>query len=242
MTNNVKVVSKVIAIDGPSGSGKSTIAQRVAKKLNLIYLDTGAMFRALGYVLQELPIDFKKAELTAEESVMLTQELAGLNFEYGLDSDILIRINGQNLTDTIRLHEVSALASVVSKFSEIRSYLKVKQREIAEQKPSVLEGRDIGTVIFPNAAVKIFLTASSHVRAQRRYDQLVEKDIKNQGIYSMEQIQKDIEDRDESDKSRAIAPLKQADDATVIDTSEMNIDDVMAKIISSYEENKTLFN
>jgi cytidylate kinase len=233
--------SKVIAIDGPSGSGKSTIAKLVAEQLGLTYLDTGAMFRALGYVLSKSDIDYSQEGIDSTEIYETQKILSELNFEYGVDDKILIRIDGEDLTEKIREHQVSALASQVSKFAVIRQYLKEKQREIAKLKPSVLEGRDIGTVIFPNAALKIFLTADPKVRAQRRYEQLIEKDPVNKDKFSVEQILADIEARDEQDKQREIAPLVKADDAVAIDTSALDIDSVKNKIIELYYERQEHF-
>lgn len=233
--------SKVIAIDGPSGSGKSTIAKLVAKELDLTYLDTGAMFRALGYVLNKTTIDYSQEGIDSTEIFETQKFLSEINFEYGVSETVLIRVNGEDLTEKIREHQVSLLASQVSKFGVIRQYLKEKQREIATIKPSVLEGRDIGTVIFPNAALKIYLTADSQVRAQRRYEQLVEKDAANKDKFSVEQILNDIEKRDLQDKGRMIAPLSQADDAIAIDTSHIDINSVKDKIIELYLERKELF-
>lgn len=233
--------SKVIAIDGPSGSGKSTIAKLVAKELGLIYLDTGAMFRALGFVLSKTTIDYSKDGLDALELTETHKILSNLDFEYGVDENTLIRIDGLDLTEKIREHHVSLLASQVSRFGVIRHYLKEKQREIAKQKPSVLEGRDIGTVIFPSAALKIFLTADPKVRAERRFQQLVEKDPTNKEKFSVSQIMADIEERDRQDKQREIAPLTQAEDAIGIDTSSIDIDSVKNKIIAFYNERKDQF-
>ena len=234
--------TKVIAIDGPSGSGKSTIAKMVARELNLTYLDTGAMFRALAHVLEKTGIDYSRDFLTDEQHHQTQQILNNINFEYGVDDNTLIMINGENLTEKIREHHVSLLASQISKFAIIRNYLKEKQREIAGVHPSVLEGRDIGTVIFPNAALKIFLTAAPKVRAIRRYEQLIEKESSNQEKYSVEQILKDIEARDLQDTQREVAPLIKASDAIEIDTSTMSIDSVKDKIIQLYQEKKALFN
>lgn len=235
------LTDKVIAIDGPSGSGKSTIAKIVAQKLNLTYLDTGAMFRSLAYVLDAMPIDFSKSELSSSETDQIQYFLNQMNFEYGVSADILIRVNGEDLTSKIREHQVSAMASKVSKFSIVRDFLALKQRQIASSRASILEGRDIGTVIFPKAALKIFLTASPEIRAQRRYDQLVEKDPVNKEKYDVKSIAQDIFERDQQDQKRAIAPLKKADDAIEIDTSAMGIEEVCEQIISEYHKKKNLF-
>jgi len=232
---------KVIAIDGPSGSGKSTIAKIVSNKLSLTYLDTGAMFRAIGYFVSKLDIDFSKMELTNSEIKLVEELLESLDFEYGVNEKILIRVNGEDLTEKIREHEVSKLASLTSKFPQVRNYLKTKQRDIATVKPSVLEGRDIGTVIFPNAAIKIFLTADPVVRAERRYSQLVQKNSLNKDKYSVEKIKEDIEDRDAQDANRTIAPLIKASDAIEIDTSNLSIEEVAEIIIEAYNNKKEFF-
>jgi cytidylate kinase len=232
---------KVIAIDGPSGSGKSTIAKIVSNKLSLTYLDTGAMFRAIGYSIRKLDIDFSKNELTKSESESVQNLLDSLKFEYGVDDKTLIRVNDEDLSEKIREHEISTLASLTSKFSPVRNYLKSIQRDIAILKPSVLEGRDIGTVIFPNAAVKIFLTADPEVRAERRYSQLIEKDESNRDKYSVGKIMKDIEERDAQDANRSIAPLTKASDAIEIDTSYLSIEEVAESIIEAYNNKKELF-
>jgi cytidylate kinase len=232
---------KVIAIDGPSGSGKSTIAKIVSNKLSLTYLDTGAMFRAIGYFVSKLDIDFSKMELTNSEIKLVEELLESLDFEYGVNENILIRVNGEDLTEKIREHEVSKLASLTSKFPQVRNYLKTKQRDIATKKPSVLEGRDIGTVIFPNAAIKIFLTADPVVRAERRYSQLVQKNSLNKDKYSVEKIKEDIEDRDAQDANRTIAPLVKASDAIEIDTSNLSIEEVAEIIIEAYNNKKEFF-
>jgi cytidylate kinase len=232
---------KVIAIDGPSGSGKSTIAKMVSSANGLTYLDTGAMFRAIAYALKKLDIDFTKPKLTADESESIQSYLNSLEFEYGLSEDILIRLNGENLTSIIREHFVSEMASHTWKFSIIRNYLKEKQRSIANVKPSVLEGRDIGTVIFPNAALKIFLTASADERAKRRYEQLIEKDSKNKDLFSVQGILEDIEKRDTQDRTRDLAPLSCAKDAIEIDTTTLSIEEVVARITKEFNSKKEFF-
>jgi cytidylate kinase len=232
---------KVIAIDGPSGSGKSTIAKIIADKLQLTYLDTGAMFRSIAYVMHKLAIDYDKPELTESESNQVATFLESLDFEYGVSNDVLIRIDGEDLTHKIREHQVSGMASMISKFPVVRNYLATIQRKIAKIKPSILEGRDIGTVIFPKAAVKIFLTASPAIRAKRRYEQLIEKDPANIDRYDVAQIEKDIADRDKQDSSRAIAPLKKASDAIEIDTSKLTIDEVCDAIIAQYHKQQSHF-
>lgn len=225
--------AKVIAIDGPSGSGKSTIAKIIAQKLNLTYLDTGAMFRGIAYGLDLAGID-------VSETNKISDFLTTMNLSYAPATNILIELNGANLTDKIREHHVSALASKYSQISEIRNFLKEFQRQIANTKASVLEGRDIGTVIFPDAALKIFLTADPRVRAERRYHQLIDlgQDVTHTSI---EKIADDIAKRDREDSKREIAPLVKAGDAVEIDTTSLSIEQVIEKIISLYHQRQELF-
>ncbi len=212
--------SKVIAIDGPSGSGKSTIAKMVAAKLGSIYIDTGAMFRGIGLHLNEKNISVGEIE-------QISRELDHMKFEYGRSDDDLITIDGRNLTSDIRQHHVSDIASRYSKIPLIREYLKNFQQELGEKKSCVMEGRDIGTVIFPNSYCKIFLTATDEVRAHRRQKQLAEK---GESV-SIEQLLKDIKQRDERDSQRELAPLIKASDATEILTDHYTIDEVIEKIL-----------
>ena len=224
--------SKVIAIDGPSGSGKSTIAKLVADKLNLIFLDTGAMYRAIG-----LHLDSQGIPHTEENKIKM--ELEKISFEYAPTKDILIRLNGQNFTQKIREHRVSELASKYSQVGSVRDYLVKLQRKIAGDRASILEGRDIGTVVFPDAALKFFLTADTKIRAQRRLHQLQEKDPS--GVFQLEDIQKDIQIRDEKDSGRDIAPLVKAKDAIEVDTSSLSISDVVNLICKKHQEKLDLF-
>jgi cytidylate kinase len=228
MTNSNKKFAKIIAIDGPSGSGKSTLAQIVAAKLSFLYIDTGAMFRALGIVLNEKFGPFESEEYNKPSSHKIQLFLASLNVEYGRNNS-LISINGVDYTAQIRDHAVSKLASVVSAWDEVRNFLKFFQRSLVDDRPCVMEGRDIGTVVFPDAYCKIFLTANPLVRAQRRLDQL--KELKPQNHYSLEEILRDVEARDESDRNRPIAPLKKAEDAFELDSSHLSKDQVIDKII-----------
>ncbi|MDD0852383.1 (d)CMP kinase [Halobacteriovorax sp. GB3] len=212
--------SKVIAIDGPSGSGKSTIAKKLARSLNLLYIDTGAMFRAIAYQVNEEGIELNW-------SMGLGDFISSMDMQYGLSDECLISINGHNLTDKIREHHVSKLASIISQIPEIRSYLLDYQRNLAKNDVCVMEGRDIGTVVFPNAFCKFFVTASVEVRSKRRLEQLVESGDEN---VTLSQVMKDVEKRDKSDMSRDVAPLKQASDAKLVDTSSMNIESVLEEL------------
>ena len=219
-------ISPVIAIDGPSGSGKSTIAKLVAAKLGYLYIDTGAMFRALA-------IHFSQKNILVDDLESLKSSLSQLDFRYGESSDRLIVIDGENLTDKIREHHVSDLASIYSKVSVIREYLLNKQRDIGNNNFCVMEGRDIGTVVFPNAYIKIFLTASPEVRAKRRYNELISRGEQN---HSVEKILEDIKIRDERDKGREEAPLVQASDAQMILTDDKTIEELVNQISTLSEK------
>lgn len=211
------VAAKVIAIDGPSGSGKSTVAKELARALGVLYIDTGAMFRALAYIADE-----KKIEMN--EGPALQDFLNSLQMEYGVSDSVLIRINGQNLTDKIREHHVSKLASTISQLPSVRKYLLDYQRSLAMNKICVMEGRDIGTVVFPDSFCKFFITASVDIRADRRLKQLRQNGDEK---VTLEQIIEDVRKRDETDTNRAFAPLKKADDAMLLDTSDLNMDAVI---------------
>ncbi|MBT4791043.1 MAG: (d)CMP kinase [Halobacteriovoraceae bacterium] len=228
----MKNKSKVIAIDGPSGSGKSTIAKILADSLEFVYLDTGSMYRAIGYYLNTKSINL--SDVSAVEVA-----LAQMNFQYASSQNVLVEINGDDLTHKIREHHVSGLASKVSQLACVREYLKKVQRTIALARPSIIEGRDIGTVIFPDAALKFYLVADAKIRAQRRYDQLLEKNSELK--ITLESILNDITLRDESDMNRTIAPLVQAEDAISIDSTKISISDVVAMITKYYLESKELF-
>jgi len=220
------VDQKVIAIDGPSGSGKSTIAKSLAKKLNLLYADTGAMYRALALVAHNRGLDLTNLE-------QMKDFISGVKLIYGANKDSLVSIDGENLTQKIREHHVSKLASQISKHPPVRNYLLEIQRKLAKDRVIVMEGRDIGTVVFPHAFCKIFLTASSKVRAKRRFDELRgggEQDI------SMQQILADVIERDHRDQTRDLAPLKPAEDSISLDTSDMNLEQVLDTLKDIVEE------
>ncbi len=219
--------ARVVAIDGPSGSGKSTIAKIISEKCNLTYLDTGAMFRAIGLVLDQKNIQ-------ASESSKIKSFLEKMNFEYAKSNNELVVIDGVDLTEAIRNHEVSALASKYSQVSEVRSFLKDFQRGIAVERPSVLEGRDIGTVIFPNAVLKFYLRADADIRAKRRLEQLKESDSSVE--YDYEKILQDIKSRDDQDQNRKIAPLKKANDAIEIDSTSLSIPQVVEAIVDKIKQ------
>ncbi|ATH08071.1 cytidylate kinase [Halobacteriovorax marinus] len=219
-------LSKVIAIDGPSGSGKSTIAKKLAESLNVLYIDTGAMFRALAYSCDQRNIPLRAGS-------EMDDFLSEINLEYGKSQDFLIGIDGENLTKKIREHNVSKLASIISQIPQVREFLLNYQRELASRVVCVMEGRDIGTVVFPNAFCKFFVTASVEVRSKRRLNQLNEA---GDSDLSLEQIMMDVKKRDESDMNREVAPLKMAEDADLVDTSDMELLDVLNSLKRSVED------
>jgi cytidylate kinase len=224
---------QVIALDGPSGSGKSTVAKMIAEKLGLIYIDTGAMFRAAAYALQHTGIDFTKALLTPAEEEQVRKFFHDHRFQFAPEPGVLILLDNLNLTDVIREHQVSRLASQISKFKVVRDFLAEWQRDIVKDRPAILDGRDIGTVIFPNAILKIFLTASAEERAGRRLDELKER---GQSELDYETVLKDIEERDYQDMNREIAPLKKAEDGILLDSTGKSIPEIVNEIINYWNQ------
>ena len=214
-----------IAIDGPAGAGKSSIAKLAAKKLNYVYVDTGAMFRTMAYYFLTNGIEPKEESQVNENCDAIHIEI---QYEAGEQH---IFLNGMYVSKEIRQEEVGKNASVVAKYPKVREKLLELQRNLAATTDVIMDGRDIGTVVLPDAECKIFLTASSHVRAERRYKELVEKGE----TCDLEQIEKDIIARDEQDMNREIAPLKQAEDAVLVDSSDMTIDEVVNRIIELAE-------
>lgn len=226
---------QVIALDGPSGSGKSTVAKLIAQKLGLIYIDTGAMFRAAAYALQHTGIDFTKPQLSPGENDLIVKFFHDHRFQFAPAPGVLILLDNLNLTDVIREHHVSRLASQVSKHKVVREFLKNWQRDIVKDRPAILDGRDIGTVIFPNAVLKVFLTASAEERATRRYEELKER---NQTELDYETILKDIKERDFEDMNREIAPLKKAHDGVELDSTGKTIPQIVDEVIAMWNERK----
>ncbi len=226
---------RVIALDGPSGSGKSTVAKMVAEKLGLIYIDTGSMFRAAAYVLQHTGIDFSKQKLSSAEDELINKFFHDHRFQYAPEAGVLIQLDNLNLTDVIREHHVSKLASQISKFKVIRDFLANWQRTIVTDRPSILDGRDIGTVIFPNAILKVFLTASAEERATRRFEELKER---GQADLDFNTILADIKERDYEDMNREIAPLKKAADGVELDSTGKTIPQIVEEIVSLWEKRK----
>ena len=211
-----------IAIDGPAGAGKSTIAKMVAKKLGYIYVDTGAMYRAMALYIMRQGIDPKDSARISCEC-----KNADISIKYE-DGNQVVVLNGENVNGFIRAEEVGNMASSTSVNPDVREKLVDLQRVLAAKENVVMDGRDIGTVVLPNANVKIYLTASSRVRAQRRFLELQEKGVQA----DLDVIEKEIIERDHRDMTRDISPLKQADDAVLIDSSDMTIDEVVEKMIS----------
>jgi len=209
-----------IAIDGPAGAGKSTIAKRIAKELGFIYVDTGAMYRAMALYFLNNEIDIKSEEEVSDACANVVVEIA---YE---DNAQQVILNSENVTGRIREERVGNAASATSVYGKVREKLVALQREMAEKNNVVMDGRDIGTTVLPNADVKIYLTASSLKRAERRALELREKGVD----CDIDDIKKDIEERDHRDMTREISPLKQADDAILVDSSDMSIDEVVETI------------
>lgn len=215
-----------IAIDGPAGAGKSTIAKTAAKQLQFIYVDTGAMYRAIALYLLNHGIDSKDVD-----GITSALEDIDISIHY-VDGSQQVILNGEDVSGQIRSERVGTMASETSVYPKVREKLLELQRQLAAQNDVIMDGRDIGTNILPNADIKIYLTASASARADRRYREYVEKGV----AADYEKILADINERDERDKNREIAPLKQAEDAVYLDTSDMNIDEVVAEVIRLYEE------
>ena len=210
-----------IAIDGPAGAGKSTIAKKVAKELGYIYVDTGALYRGMAVYFLENGVSANETEKIGQ---MCREAVVTLGYEDGVQQ---VYLNGENITAKLRKEEVGKMASVSSAIKEVRMQLLELQRDLAEKENVVMDGRDIGTNVLPQAETKIYLTASVDTRAKRRFLELQEKGVS----CVLEEIAKDIEDRDYRDMNRDVAPLKQAEDAVYIDSSEMSIDEVVAEIL-----------
>ena len=211
----------VITIDGPAGVGKTTTAKKLAKKLEFRYLDTGAMYRAITYFFIKNNVD-----VNSEEMVANFLDLLKLEVDFSIDNQTKIVLNGEDISDDIRRKEVTNEVSKVSALKKVREKTVKLQKEIVNNKDFVVEGRDIGTVVFPNAEHKFFLTADYNVRAERRskdFDKIDEN-------FEIDDIKKDLIERDEIDSNRTVSPLKRAEDAIVIDTSNCTIDEQVDKI------------
>lgn len=216
-----------IAIDGPAGAGKSTIARKVAAELSIIYVDTGAMYRAIGAYAIRKGVDTKDAESVAA----LLPEIS-LELSYSEEQGQRIFLNGEDVSTEIRLPEMGMAASNVSAIPDVRAFLLEQQRSMAKRQSVIMDGRDIGTVVLPDAEVKIFLTASPEERARRRWKEFNEKGLPD----TYEEILADVIRRDEQDMNRPIAPLKQADDAVLLDSTELNFAQTVEKVKEIIEE------
>lgn len=211
-----------IAIDGPAGAGKSTIAKMVSKKLNCIYVDTGAMYRAVA-------LFFIENGIASDDEKRIAKEIENIHVDIQFEAgNQKVLLNGKDVTEGIRAERVGNWASEISKYTVVREYLVKMQREVAAKQDVVMDGRDIGTVVLPQANVKIYLTASSKVRAMRRYNELTQKGV----FCDIHDIEQGIMERDAQDMNREISPLRQAKDAILIDSSNMTIDEVVEKIVS----------
>ena len=213
-----------IAIDGPAGAGKSTIARRVAKELSFIYVDTGAMYRAMALYLLR-----KEVNRDDTEQIGNICQDAEISIEYQNGEQIVL-LNDENVNSYLRTEEVGNMASVSSAVPRVREKLLSLQRKLAKDMSVVMDGRDIGTTILPDADVKIYLTASSLTRAKRRYLELQEKGT----VCNLDDIQKDIEERDQRDMNREISPLRQAEDAVLVDSSDLTIQQVVDRILQIF--------
>lgn len=212
----------VVALDGPSGSGKSTVAKLVAEKLNWLYLNTGAMYRAVGLYLAD-------EEISCDENAVTDEILVPADVDFDGDGHILL--NKKDISDRILTPEAARYASDYSRLPAVRRMMTVLQRKIGLSRPSVVEGRDIGTVVFPDADHKFFIVASPEERARRRFLQLREKNSNNP--ITIEEVLNQQQERDRQDAERTLAPLKQAEDAILVDTSEKTIDEVVEEILAN---------
>ena len=218
-----------IALDGPAGAGKSTVAKLTAKRLQMHYVDTGAIYRTLGLALYRLGVDL-------EDEKAVEAALPSLDVAIRYQNDVQhMTVNGEDLTKQIRTQEVGTMASVTAVYGCVRDKLLSCQRTLAEQYEVIMDGRDIGTVVLPDAELKIYLTADVRERAMRRF---LELEAKNPGTNSLEEIEKQVRERDERDMNRAIAPLRKVDDAVEIDTTHMSAEEAADRIAELAEKRK----
>lgn len=217
---------KSIAIDGPAGAGKSTIARKVAEKLSFIYVDTGAMYRSMA-------LYFIRHDIAAQDEEKIAAACPDIDVSIVYqDGEQQVILNGENVNGLIRTEQVSMMTSDTSKYPVVREKLLSLQHGLAEKENVIMDGRDIGTCVLPNADVKIYLTASAAERARRRYKEQTERGVD----CDIKEIERDIIARDEQDMNREVAPLRQAEDAVLVDSSDMTIDQVVDEIIRIYQE------
>ena len=214
-----------IAIDGPAGAGKSTIARAAAQRLSYLYVDTGALYRAIAFFMQE-------RKLNDEAEIVAALGDVDVNLKF-VDGAQRVFLCGEDVTEKIRTPQISMMASKISAIPEVRAFLLHLQRALAQKNNVLMDGRDIGTVILPNADVKIFLTASPEARAQRRHKELLEKGLES----SYEEVLADILKRDHDDSTREVAPLKRAEDAILVDTSDCNLEESIELVLRVVKEN-----
>ena len=219
-----------VAIDGPAGAGKSTIARKVAEELGYLYVDTGAIYRTVG-------LDARRMGTDPHDEQAVSGLLPSLRVELQVEADGIqhMYLNGEDVTGQIREPEISRYASAVSALPPVRAFLLEMQRELARTRDVVMDGRDIGTVVLPQATVKIFLTADPKVRALRRWKELQEKGSGD----SLEQVLREVEQRDYDDSHRAIAPLRQAEDAVLVDTSDLTLEESIAAMLRTVKERRS---
>ena len=216
-----------IAMDGPAGAGKSTIAKALAKKIGFIYVDTGAMYRAIGLFVMDNGLDMQNEEALR---AALNQVTLDIGYADGVQQ---VYLNGENVTSRIRTEEAGSMASKVSAILVVREKLVELQQELGRRSDVVMDGRDIGTVVLPDAELKVYFTASSRVRAERRYRELLEKGVVDTTI---DEVEADIIARDYRDMNREHSPLRQAEDAILLDSSEMGIDEVLQAMMNLVAE------
>ncbi len=215
----------VLTIDGPSGAGKGTVSRRIAKQLGWHYLDSGSIYRALAIAIQ-------LKEIAVDDVSAIVATAAMMRLAFALDDELIVLLNDEDITGQLPLEETGNAASKIAVLPEVRQALLQKQRDFKQLPGLVADGRDMGTVVFPEASKKVFLTASSEKRAERRYKQLKEKGIDA----NLVSLAKDIEERDRRDRERATAPLSLADDALFIDSSDMTIDAVINTVLQFAHE------
>ena len=216
-----------VAIDGPSGAGKSTLARSAAARLNMLYVDTGAIYRTIGCAVRRRDID-----PADQAAVVAALPELDIGLTYGADGLQHMELNGEDVTAEIRLPEISRCASVVSAYPEVRAYLLEMQRRLAREHSVIMDGRDIGTVVLPRADVKIFLTASPEDRARRRYEELRQRGQET----DYDTVLRDVIQRDEHDTRRAAAPLRQAEDALLVDTTGNSLEKSLGVLLDTIKE------
>lgn len=222
-------MSIAIALDGPAGAGKSSIAKRAAKALGYIYVDTGALYRTIGLAAMRAGVEPQPSD---EVDSLLSRITVSL--EFNEQGEQVVLLDGEDVSSLIRTPEASMMASQISAVPSVRAYLLDLQRDMAKTHNVIMDGRDIGTVVLPDAKVKIFLTASPEARAERRYKELVEKGTDT----TYEEVLRDVKERDYNDSHRAIAPLKPAEDSILVDTTELDFEQSVEAIINVIKENR----